>query len=576
MKLNLSFLILITVVSVTACGSSATSSQEAIDDSVGQTTVDNQEIGLATGSTQEAIDDSVGQTTVDNQEIGLVTGSTLKESKVGIQFVQNEKIINKAFYIDPVNGSSSGDGSKESPWGSFQEVIDSGFIESRVWSEYPAGELDESYLQPRNEGAPITGGDTIYLMSGNYGDLSILKYYNTEPIVIKAYPGQKPVFSQIILTSSANWHFEGITIDRTGLQLGQSLFIAENHGWTGSSWDISLLNSHLTGSKDINSWGLQEWLAVGGGIRSNAERFTAIGNTIENVRHAVTIENGVNTLFEYNTINQFAFDAIRSFGSHNSTYQYNLIKNSVYTDYSQNHDDAFQSWMLDGKPESGYIIHGNVIIDNYDLDKSPSPFLANRTPRMQAIGLFDGPFWDWQITNNTIIVSSSHGISTDKFKNGTISDNVLMQNPKNTTGGIPWISLGAKTGTDVWPVTDNVITNNVMSREIYIVRDKGIIAEENTLEPNYIDTELNTSIFIDYPNGDFQLNEGFQQEVFFVLSEVEEVSNNLKSPSSIEIKVDSYGNDASDSVIPPSSNNRVRSQHEEEPRFARYIVNRSR
>jgi len=470
------------------------------------------------GSNQSSVNNDQTDTSDNKSSTQIAIGSNLKQSEVGFKVQSNEEIITNAFFIDPIHGSASGDGSKEAPWNSLQDLINSGLLESRAWSEYPAENLDESYLKPMNEGAPIKGGDTIYLMNGNYGDLSISEHYNSAPIIIKAYPGQKPVFTQMKLTSSANWVFENIAIDRTGLELGPALFLANNHSWTGNSWDISLINSQLTGSRDINAWGLQEWLSVGGGIRSYAKNFKASGNTIENVRDAV-LSQGANSLFEYNIINQYAFDAIRGFGEY-SEFKYNLIKNSVYTDYSLNHDDAFQSWILDANtPQVGIVLHGNVIIDNHDLHKSPSPFLATRTPRVQAIGLFDGPFWNWKITNNAIVVSSSHGISTDKLKHSTVTGNVLIQNPNNTAGSTPQISLRAKTGTAEWPVVDNVIAENVMPRKIYIVPDTGIKAEESTLRPNYISSQLTIDIFNDYANGDFALNEQFSQLINEYFSE---------------------------------------------------------
>jgi hypothetical protein len=34
------------------------------------------------------------------------------------------------FYVDPVNGSMSGDGSADSPWSTLQEVLDAGLIQT--------------------------------------------------------------------------------------------------------------------------------------------------------------------------------------------------------------------------------------------------------------------------------------------------------------------------------------------------------------------------------------------------------------------------------------------------------------
>lgn len=431
----------------------------------------------------------------------------------------DQAVTGNTFYIDPINGSANGDGSKENPWGNLQEVIDSGFIESRNWSQYPAGELNESFLQPRNQGAQIKSGDTIYLMSGNYGDLKIQGYYNTNPIDIKAYPGQNPVFKSIYMRSVANWNFDNITIDRTGLVPVKYLFNVLSHSHLGNSWNINISNSHITGSNDINSWGLTEWLNTSGGITLNARNSIVRNNLIENVKMAL-MSNGDNSLIEYNTINQFAFDGIHPFGNY-TTVQYNLIKNSVYTDYRKNHDDAIQSWNYSDEPLKGVIIHGNVIIDNFDLNKSRSKFLATRTPGMQGIGLFDGPMWDWQITNNIIVVSSHHGISAYTFKNGLISDNIIIQNPLRTDK-TPWIKISVKDQFNMWPVENNVVSHNIVSGTISSINES-----KNTIQPNYIASGLTTDIFKDYEGENFELNDNFQNTINKYFGEYEKTINNL-------------------------------------------------
>jgi hypothetical protein len=55
-------------------------------------------------------------------------------------------------YVDPVNGSASGDGSAGKPWRTIQDVVDGS--------------------------APIKPGDTIWLRSGYHGVLAISGRYN--------------------------------------------------------------------------------------------------------------------------------------------------------------------------------------------------------------------------------------------------------------------------------------------------------------------------------------------------------------------------------------------------------------
>ena len=82
------------------------------------------------------------------------------------------------FYVDPENGDMSGDGSAEAPWSSLQEVLEAGLVESQDWPELPYAEGAE--LVPKNEGAPVKAGDTIWLRSGYHGELDISSYYNPD------------------------------------------------------------------------------------------------------------------------------------------------------------------------------------------------------------------------------------------------------------------------------------------------------------------------------------------------------------------------------------------------------------
>ena len=75
------------------------------------------------------------------------------------------------FYIDPVDGSDSGDGSATNPWHSLQAVFDANLIETQDWPSYPY--TDGMQLVTVNAGAPVHAGDTLWLRSGYHGDLVI-------------------------------------------------------------------------------------------------------------------------------------------------------------------------------------------------------------------------------------------------------------------------------------------------------------------------------------------------------------------------------------------------------------------
>lgn len=85
------------------------------------------------------------------------------------------------FYVDPVNGSAAGNGSAGNPWLTLEQVVSDNLIESQVWNSLPytAG----ATLVPKNAGAPVKAGDTVWLRTGYHGELVLNGYYNSTATV---------------------------------------------------------------------------------------------------------------------------------------------------------------------------------------------------------------------------------------------------------------------------------------------------------------------------------------------------------------------------------------------------------
>jgi hypothetical protein len=94
------------------------------------------------------------------------------------------------FYLDPVNGGPQGDGSRERPFGSLQQVIESGLIQGYQCSSLPYQEGCSMTL--RNGSGPIKGGDRLLLLSGYHGEITIMDSYQNEPILVEAASGHTP------------------------------------------------------------------------------------------------------------------------------------------------------------------------------------------------------------------------------------------------------------------------------------------------------------------------------------------------------------------------------------------------
>lgn len=95
-------------------------------------------------------------------------------------------------------------------------------------------------LVPKNEGAPINSGDTIWLRSGDYGDVTIRKHYNTGVITIAAEKGHTPRFRSLLLQSGSNWALKGLHVSPEfgSGKKPRTMIDVQSHGWNGPIHDI--------------------------------------------------------------------------------------------------------------------------------------------------------------------------------------------------------------------------------------------------------------------------------------------------------------------------------------------------
>ncbi|MCA9523680.1 MAG: right-handed parallel beta-helix repeat-containing protein, partial [Myxococcales bacterium] len=358
------------------------------------------------------------------------------------------------FYVDPQNGSPSGDGSAAMPWRTLQDVIDGGLVQTQTWESFPY--VEGAKLVPKNAGAPIHGGDTIWLLSGYHGTLSIVSHYNSATITIAAAPGATPKLSRIVVRSSAGWLFRGLQISpsfatdydpQTMVQLEQTTY-------HGPIREIVVEGCRLFSVPDSAGWSANDWDSKSAnGISADGEGITLRNNRLTNVNFGISV-SAHSSLVEGNLIENFAGDGMRGLGDY-TVFQYNTVKNCYKV--NDNHDDGFQSWSVgsDGTvgtgEVTGVVLRGNRIINYEDPNQ---PFRCT----LQGIGMFDGTFVDWVIENNIIITDHWHGITLLGARGSRVVNNTVLD-PNDESPGPPWIKIAAhKDGT---PPEDCVVRNNL-------------------------------------------------------------------------------------------------------------------
>lgn len=394
------------------------------------------------------------------------------------------------FYVDPVNGSGSGDGSSSNPWASLQDVINN-HVESQKPASYPyAG----GALVPRNSGAAIQPGDTIYLLSGDHGAITLYGWYNAGEITIEAASGETPVLQSWTLKGGKNWTLRGLEVSEEpyGTPGTGTLVSFAGHGWHGPASNCIVEDCYIYTVEDTSSWTATDWTSTAAsGIQLSGDDMIARGNLVRNIDFGITV-GGDNGLVEYNEIINFAGDGMRGNGDY-GVFQYNLVMDCY--DVDGNHDDGFQSWADNGGGSGtgvryGIELRGNVFIETSD------PTRPLNGP-LQGIGCFDGMFEDWVIENNVVVIDQWHGITLLGATNCIIANNTVVEQGVRTNR--PWIQIGAhKNGT---PSSGNIVVNNI-ARSFNLT---GVTTNSSNLAVNSTNY---ASYFVDAANLDFRLVSG--------------------------------------------------------------------
>jgi hypothetical protein len=323
----------------------------------------------------------------------------------------------KVFYVDPVHGSNSGNGSQARPWHTLAEVVAAGLIST----------------MNTNPNAPITPGATIYLLSGNHGNIllqgwfgaNLVGYDNPSFITIAALPGQTPVLSGLTVLGGNKWAFRGLTIQ--GLNTTGQYLTAFNGGtdfflvnFKGPHRDIIFDNNTVLSQPDVSQWTMQNWESNrSSGVQDDGGSCVAVtNNTFQNIGFGMTTQQSTNVLMAGNTIDHFSDDGI-DFGSSNLLIEGNTITNSI-EDGDGLHRDAMQ-----GQPYPPNVPISHVVISHNTIIRITDPNLFSPA-ELQGIDAFDGIWRDVLVTHNVVITHAAQGIAFQGAHNIQMTNNILL------------------------------------------------------------------------------------------------------------------------------------------------------
>ncbi|HEY5205152.1 MAG TPA: right-handed parallel beta-helix repeat-containing protein [Roseiarcus sp.] len=379
----------------------------------------------------------------------------------------------KVWYVDPVNGKSpaaGGDGSQAAPWNSLSGVISfrlpTGYTRPLLSSVPYFHVVDGKrvYVADQLGNPPVHPGDTIKLMSGNYGDIVIGDYLqkvvNPSFVTVEAAPGQAPEFLTLYIRSTNKWVFKGIKVQSLfGTNKSKlALVTVTDQGAALPTSDIILENMQVNSADSTDGWTQPEWLARARVVGISAKgtdhgaNTTCVSVTKSHISKVIfgaeVMAN--NMLFSGNEIDRFGDDGIDYVASNIL-----IAKNYVHDDLvlgNGAHMDGMQ-----GYPGGA----SNVVIDSNRVIRQTDPNLPFPT-YLQGIDAFDGDWTNLTVTNNVVVTSACWGIFFSSVHGGKIINNTvvadgLVPQPGNCK---PLVVVGDKTHQGS-PSSDAIIRNNI-------------------------------------------------------------------------------------------------------------------
>lgn len=391
-----------------------------------------------------------------------------------------------AYYVDPVAGSASNSGTAGSPWRTLEEVFSSG--------------------------RTFAAGDVIYLRSGNHGNPVIRGGISSGVRTIKAEPGQTPKMRTLRFQAGAtHWTVDGVVVSPQ--EADGSSTTATLVQFDGGATNNILQNSQIRAASDSTAaaWTNDQWVQRSGtAVTVAGSNNQLLGNRIRNVRNGVVLERtstagagATGAVVRGNSVNHFWEDAYRCKVS-GCLLERNSAINSYAvvppgTEDDPPHRDMFQSYRGDGSftPITNVVLRGNVFISRQGTRYTKVPFQYNGKYTIQGICAFDGPYDNWTIENNVVLVEVGLAIGLYGMDNSRIVNNTVVPNPLGTASEIRLTDQ--KDGN---PSDNNVVRNN-------LAHEFSTGAATNTRHSNNLTVgTAYTDHFVDYAAGNVHLRAG--------------------------------------------------------------------
>ena len=282
-----------------------------------------------------------------------------------------------------------------------------------------------------------TGGETIELVPGNYGKLTVTKVFGSEVTIQSADPANKAVFSELLLNGAAWLTFRDIVFDATdpGLVAWGTPFrvkASSNISFFGSVFDGVMVPGT---AGDPDGWGT----GIGLQITDGSSHVLVSGCEFFNWNSGINPLQSNFVTIDGNDIHHIRADSIHIQGTSDLIITNNHIHDPNKAVESGDHPDFIQIW----NPSDG-ALSSRVLIDSNFFNSGDGGWV-------QTIFMGGPQGTDIAVTNNLIHNGHPHGISTGSASQVLIEYNTLLFNEYGSVWGGPTINAGA----------DCIVRNNV-------------------------------------------------------------------------------------------------------------------
>lgn len=261
-------------------------------------------------------------------------------------------------------------------------------------------------------------GDTIELLGGNYGDVSIQGVAFSDFVtLVSSDPNNPAIFNELSVSNASYLRFDGIEVEHI-LEPGEPDWVSGMR--IDQSDHIEILNSEFTGSQDGDFTNDGQGLLV-----LDSSDIVVSGNSFHDLKTGAGFGRSENLQVSGNSL----FD-IRSDGLNFGAVSHVVVENNSLTDFhpaSGDHPDMIQFFNNGASQDmSDVVIRGNQLSQGTG---SPVQGIFIQGVPPGEVGTYPYAATDFTIENNSIELGASQGIWVYDVADLDISGNTLTATP---------------------------------------------------------------------------------------------------------------------------------------------------